>query len=81
MFLKIPKQKGKLEMIQPGAPCCMPLTSDNAKSMPFVIAGDEAFALSKYVLRPRPNGNSTTNSQLQINKSLSNCWNVHLVLW
>jgi hypothetical protein len=27
-------------------------TDNNAKYMPFVIVGDEAFALSEYVLRP-----------------------------
>ena len=48
---------------------------DNGKCMPFVIVGDEAFALSEHVLRPYANGNLSvqkTNTQLQINNSSSN---------
>ena len=43
----------KLESNQLGIPGSMPLSSDNnRKCMPFVIVGDEAFALSKHVLGP-----------------------------
>ena len=40
----------KLELNQLGIPDNMPLPSDNnAKRVPFVIVGNEAFALSEYV--------------------------------
>ena len=48
----------KLELNQPGIPGSMPLPSDNnGKCMPFVIVGDEAFALLEHVSRPYPNRN------------------------
>jgi len=43
----------KLESNQLGIPGSRPLPNDeNGKCMPFVIMGDEAFALSEHVLRP-----------------------------
>jgi hypothetical protein len=48
----------KLESNKLGIPGSRPLPNDeNGKCMPFVIAGDEAFALSEHVLRPYPNRN------------------------
>ena len=37
---------------------------DNGKCIPFVIVGDEAFALSEYVLRPYPNGHLTVQQRI-----------------
>jgi len=50
--------ENKLELNQLGIPGSRPLSSDNnGECMPFVIVGDEAFALSEHVLRPYPNTN------------------------
>jgi len=46
----------KLESNQLGIPGSRPLPNDeNGKGMPFVVLGDEVFALSEHVLRPYPN--------------------------
>jgi len=48
----------KLESNQLGIPGSRPLPKDeNGKCMPFVVVGDEAFALSEHVLWPYPNRN------------------------
>ena len=37
---------------------------ENGKCMPFVIVGDEAFALSEHVLRPYPNTNLSVQQRI-----------------
>jgi len=55
----------KLESNQPGIPRSRPLPNDeNGKCMPFVIVGDEAFALSEHVLRPYPNRNLSVQQRI-----------------
>lgn len=42
-----------------------PLPNDeNGKAMPFVLVGDEAFALSKFVLRPYPSRNLSVKQRI-----------------
>jgi len=48
----------RLESNQLGIPGSRPLPNyENGKCMPFVIMGDESFALSEHALRPYPNRN------------------------
>jgi len=47
-----------------GNPRHMPLPNDNAKYMPFVIVGDEAFAWSEHVLRPYQNRNLSVQQRI-----------------
>jgi len=55
----------KLESNQLGIPGSKPLPNDeNGKCMPFVIVGDEAFALSEHVLRPYPNRNLSVQQRI-----------------
>ena len=55
----------KLESNQLGIPGSRPLPNDeNGKCMPFVIVGDEAFALSEHVLRPYPNRNLSVQQRI-----------------
>jgi hypothetical protein len=55
----------KLESNQLGIPRSRSLPNDeNGKCMPFVIVGDEAFALSKHVLRPYPNRNLSVQQRI-----------------
>jgi hypothetical protein len=56
----------KLESNQLGIPgSSKPLPNDeNGKCMPFVIVGDEAFALSEHVLRPYPNSNISVQQRI-----------------
>jgi len=51
-FLRILTFVKKLEGNHLNIPGSRPLPNDNGTSMPFVIVGDEAFALSQHVLRP-----------------------------
>jgi len=55
----------KLQSNQLGIPGSRPLPNDeNGKGMPFVVVGDEAFALSEHVLRPYPNRNLSVQQRI-----------------
>jgi len=55
----------KLQSNQLGIPGSRPLPNEeNGKGMPFVVVGDEPFALSEHVLRPYPNRNLSVQQRL-----------------
>jgi hypothetical protein len=65
VFFKISKIERKLELNQRGISSSKPLPSDNSrKCMPFVIVGNEAFALSEHVFRPYPNRNLSVQQRI-----------------
>jgi hypothetical protein len=55
----------KMESNQLGIPGSRPLPNDeNGKCIPFVVVGDEAFALSEHVLCPYPNRNLSVQQRM-----------------
>ena len=62
---KKPNTGRKLESNQLGTRGSRPLPNDeNRKCLPFVIVGDEAFALSEHLLRPYPNRNLSVQQRI-----------------
>lgn len=63
-IFKHPNVGRKLECSQLGIPSSMLLPSDDGNCMPFVIVGDEAFALLEHILRPYPNRNLSIQQRI-----------------